>query len=448
MKSGIYQIINKANGKSYIGQSVNVEERMNEHLRELIKGTHGNKHLQSAFNKYGQESFSFSVLEKCPIKKLSEREIFWISHTQSYVRGYNMTTGGEGTRGFSPSKETRAKYSANSKKRWAEPNERKKLLKGLQKAIEAECVPVIQVETGIVFPSVTKAGESVGHQSSDISGACTGKTHMCGDYHWRFFTKEIESVLNTPAYDVWRSSILQSGKKQAVVCIETDVIYPSISDASKQTGIPCYSISKCCLIKSKSTHNLHWRYASMSQEEWERQYSNKFNKNGRNQVSVICVETGERFPSIKSAAKHVGVTKTAISNACRGLCPTVGKYHWRYESTTIEEYQEMQQKINNLRELWNRRRTELLKSKDRRHLASEKAKERWNSEDERNRLYNNLDSAIEARKRKVLQVETGVVFESISAAAKAVGLVQGSGIVSCCTGKRKRAGGFHWEYID
>ena len=40
IKSGIYKITNTANGKIYIGQSVDVQRRINDHQRTLAKGTH------------------------------------------------------------------------------------------------------------------------------------------------------------------------------------------------------------------------------------------------------------------------------------------------------------------------------------------------------------------------------------------------------------------------
>ena len=45
MQSGIYMILNKINNKVYIGQSVNVGDRLDGHLRELRKGKHINVHL-------------------------------------------------------------------------------------------------------------------------------------------------------------------------------------------------------------------------------------------------------------------------------------------------------------------------------------------------------------------------------------------------------------------
>ena len=38
-------------------------ERLSVHKRELRKGTHSNRHLQCAWNKYGENAFSFVVLE-------------------------------------------------------------------------------------------------------------------------------------------------------------------------------------------------------------------------------------------------------------------------------------------------------------------------------------------------------------------------------------------------
>ena len=44
--SGIYKIINKTNGKYYVGSSVDVFRRWNSHLNHLIKNKHNNTHLQ------------------------------------------------------------------------------------------------------------------------------------------------------------------------------------------------------------------------------------------------------------------------------------------------------------------------------------------------------------------------------------------------------------------
>lgn len=62
-KSGIYQIRNLNNGKVYVGSTKGFKQRFTQHLNSLKKGTHHNKHLQSAFIQDGTDSFIFEVLE-------------------------------------------------------------------------------------------------------------------------------------------------------------------------------------------------------------------------------------------------------------------------------------------------------------------------------------------------------------------------------------------------
>ena len=97
---GIYKIENKVNGKIYIGQSVNIENRWKQHMRELNKSSHKNQHLLSSWKKYGKENFEFSVICTCNSDELDEKEIYYIDlyKTYNYEYGYNMTIGGVGAR--------------------------------------------------------------------------------------------------------------------------------------------------------------------------------------------------------------------------------------------------------------------------------------------------------------------------------------------------------------
>ena len=62
MTSGIYMLKNIVNNKVYIGQSWDIPKRFYDHERHLRKNNHYNGHLQKSWNKYGKESFEFSVL--------------------------------------------------------------------------------------------------------------------------------------------------------------------------------------------------------------------------------------------------------------------------------------------------------------------------------------------------------------------------------------------------
>jgi group I intron endonuclease len=63
--SGIYKIINKLNGKIYIGSTINFRLRKNLHFSRLERNVHENKHIQNAYNKYGKENLNFKILFIC-----------------------------------------------------------------------------------------------------------------------------------------------------------------------------------------------------------------------------------------------------------------------------------------------------------------------------------------------------------------------------------------------
>lgn len=114
-KSGIYCITNIQNQKCYIGSSKNLYSRKYSHFNKLKTNKHCNMYLQRAYNKYGENSFVFYVLELCDIKQLKLREIHWMNLFQSFLpkKGYNLMLPNKDY--ISHSNETRVKMSINSK---------------------------------------------------------------------------------------------------------------------------------------------------------------------------------------------------------------------------------------------------------------------------------------------------------------------------------------------
>ena len=96
------------NGKWYIGQSVNITQRKQDHLTKLRSKNHKNNYLQSDFNLYDEKCFEFRVLELCEVEMLSIREKAWMEYYKSLDRnfGYNILDASE-----SCNEDTRLKIS-------------------------------------------------------------------------------------------------------------------------------------------------------------------------------------------------------------------------------------------------------------------------------------------------------------------------------------------------
>lgn len=113
-KSGIYKILNRINGKFYIGSAFDFNRRFVRHKRFLNSNCHINSHLQNAWNISGGCNFIFEILEIVENKSiLIKREQFWLDWTQCYNRdiGYNILKIADNRTGILHSEETKAKMS-------------------------------------------------------------------------------------------------------------------------------------------------------------------------------------------------------------------------------------------------------------------------------------------------------------------------------------------------
>lgn len=88
---GLYEIRNTVNGKIYIGSTNNLLRREKEHFKELRKGEHHSITLQRAFDKYGEESFVFTEICRCPDDRLIELEQSLLDSTKAAETGYNIS---------------------------------------------------------------------------------------------------------------------------------------------------------------------------------------------------------------------------------------------------------------------------------------------------------------------------------------------------------------------
>lgn len=69
MRTGIYRIRNKLNGKCYIGSAAYLRDgfsgRWSTHRHHLRRGSHHSTHLQSSWSKHGEDNFTFEILLYC-----------------------------------------------------------------------------------------------------------------------------------------------------------------------------------------------------------------------------------------------------------------------------------------------------------------------------------------------------------------------------------------------
>lgn len=91
MNKGIYTIKNLIDNKQYIGSSIRLLARWIQHRNALRRNSHFNIYLQRAWNKYGEQSFTFSILEECEFN-LIQREEYWIDLLKTFNPkiGYNF----------------------------------------------------------------------------------------------------------------------------------------------------------------------------------------------------------------------------------------------------------------------------------------------------------------------------------------------------------------------
>lgn len=115
MTIGVYAIMNKTNTKLYVGSAtISIKQRFYLHRSDLRHNRHHSKHLQAAWNKYGEGSFELIVIEECSPEDCLVLEQYWIDYYDvcNPECGYNSAPIAGNTLGLKPSEETKAKISA------------------------------------------------------------------------------------------------------------------------------------------------------------------------------------------------------------------------------------------------------------------------------------------------------------------------------------------------
>lgn len=245
---------------------------------------------------------------------------------------------------------------------------------------------VICYETGEVFPSTKEAALSVGAAYPSRIATAIARHATVGGFHWYYADqpKPAQAELTDP-------DARKNGR--SVVCWETREAFPSAAVAAEAMGLKAASKIRVACREGIRAAGFHWYYADQPRPDESALKGDR----GRPGISIVCVENGEVYPSAAAAAKAAGLKNSAciLAAAKGGGC--AGGFHWRFE------------------------------------------------EDEEPGASGQGASSTRGRTRPVVCWETGEEFESVKAAANAMGFETSTAIVAAIK-RGGTSGGFHWHY--
>lgn len=130
--TGIYAITHTQSKRTYVGSSSNIKRRFVSHRHSLRHNKHPNKHLQNCWNLYGEDAFTFEIIEILDsIDQLELREEYWIQElgASNRVGGFNVRLEAKSNRGYVPSETLKQRWREANQNRPCLPDTRKKLSK-------------------------------------------------------------------------------------------------------------------------------------------------------------------------------------------------------------------------------------------------------------------------------------------------------------------------------
>lgn len=158
--------------------------------------------------------------------------------------------------------------------------------------------PVICIETGEAFPNAAAASKRAGCSRQTIGNCAAGRSRTAGGYHWAYAEQPPGS---------WRA---------AIECPEAGAKFECLGDAAEWAGCEAAEIADCLAGKKDEAGGVRWRFRKL--------------RGGRRTMPIVCVETGDEFPSIKAAEEWAGCCHGTISAVLSGRSKTAGGYRWAY----------------------------------------------------------------------------------------------------------------------
>jgi group I intron endonuclease len=248
---GVYEIINKINGKKYIGQSINIMARWKDHIKVLNQNRSSCRLLQRAWNKYGENSFTFNILEQCSEDQLDDIEIKYIQMYDTINNGYNIESGGNAQKHLS--EETKQKLREAHIGRKASEETRQKMSESRKK----DNNPMYgkhhseEIKKRISENNKGKTGHEITQEQRELlRNINLGKT--------------LSQAAKDKISQANKGNVPHNKNLQQVYCVELDKIYMSPSDAGKELHIRSDNIINCCKGIRKTCGGYHWQYFETS----------------------------------------------------------------------------------------------------------------------------------------------------------------------------------------
>lgn len=262
---GIYKITNKINNKCYIGQSIHIEQRWQEHLYKSSQCSL----LKYALYKYGKENFIFEIIEECPQENLNNREQYWISYYNSFNDGYNLTLGGDGTIKYSVEtiyetyNQLKSVRQTANKIGCAESTVRRVLReydincheqsdpKSIEK-IDPNTLKVIKT-----YLSIQEAADENQVNHSAITMALNGTHKSCAGYYWKYTGEKKE--FPKEKIKQWKTKIQQLNYDTEEVIAEFESAANAAAALGKDRKNGGSQIIAVCNGRKKSAFGYKWK---------------------------------------------------------------------------------------------------------------------------------------------------------------------------------------------
>lgn len=312
MKSGIYIIQNNINSKRYIGSAKDFTLRWRSHRNCLNKNKHYNKHLQQAWNKYGEKNFEFLKIALCPPEYLIKMEQWFLDNLKPE---YNICKVAGNTLGvpMQPHVKEAIRKGKENYKMTAETRIRMRQAQLGRKMSQQSVEKAISTKFERYGEVMSKESRLKCNQK--ISESKKGKT-------WEeLYGKELAALLKIEA------SIRQKGK---IVSEDTKEKLRKVSQAYKnqiknKSYVEIYGIEKSELIKQKISKASQQRKIEISErckktftgiKQSEEHINKRINKR---KIKIILIDIVEQtevlFSSIKELSEYTKITFGTIKSA-------------------------------------------------------------------------------------------------------------------------------------